>query len=355
MLDTPRVRLRLSAEEDFDAEELPFVLGIMGDFSGAGSRQADPAPRPRFQSTRPPVSQGWGEDTFSIGDLLRRFRPCIRLEGLPFAQGSVEWRPILADGEAAGEPLAVFGPAGLLLCPAMPVLRATTLLVQGLSQWRAGGGPATAREIDVAGLSAICRAAGRALDDATTNGLMAALPDPAEAVQPVPHLLSLAAWIEVALMQQADLQRLPAERLGERWLAPLARFDLDAAIRDAFIPAFWRVLEALGGRRALPWSVDAAPLPIRLLLAASPPELAAVLRGLAAPQAEHAGWLASLLEAAAGAMVTAVLRHPEFQAVEANWRALAHLLDLAGGPGCELRVLDITKAAVRADLGDAAS
>jgi type VI secretion system ImpC/EvpB family protein len=351
--DTPRVRLRLSADDDADADELPFVLGIVGDFSGAESRQADAA-RPRFQSTRPPVSQGWGEETLGIDDLLRRFRPCIRLDGLAFAAGPVEWRPVVADGEAGADALACFAPSALALSPAMPALRATTLLLQGLLRWRAGGMAAPPRDVDLAGLATLCRAAGRVLGDPKANALLAVLPEPPGETQPVARLLALAAWIEVALFQQAALQGLPAERLGERYLAPLHRFDLEGAIRDSFIPAFWRLLEGGAGRRALPWSRDVAPLLIRLLLGACQGELAAVLLGQVVPQAAHAGWLAGALEASAGEMVTAVLRHPAFQAVEANWRALAHLLDIGAGPACELRVLDMTKDGVRSDL-DAAS
>lgn len=364
--DTPRVRLRLSVDADADGDELPFVLGIIGDFSGAGSRHADPPSSPRFQSTRPPVSHGWGGETVGISDLLRLLRPCIRLDGLPFARGVIDWRPIHGlpveprppawQAEGAADALSAFGPAAIALSPAAPVLRATTALLHGLLRWRAGGAATpTTREVDVAALAALCRAAGRVLSDPVADALLAALPDPADSLAPIPRLLALGGWIEVALAQQAALQALPSDRLADRFLAPLARFDLDGALRDGFVPAFWRVLEHEGGRRELPWAEDAAPLPIRLLLASSPPDLVAVLRGLAAPEAAHAGWLAAGLEAAAASMVTAVLHHPEFQAVEANWRALGHLLDIATGPGCELRVLDMTQDAVRADLDAVAS
>jgi type VI secretion system protein ImpC len=89
-------------------------------------------------------------------------------------------------------------------------------------------------------------------------------------------------------------------------------------------------------------------------------DLSALVRDIVAPHLEpkpdpRATELASRIGRANGACMRALLHHPDFQALEAAWRALHFLVRrLETGPTLKVYILDVTKEELTAELRDAA-
>jgi type VI secretion system protein ImpC len=65
--------------------------------------------------------------------------------------------------------------------------------------------------------------------------------------------------------------------------------------------------------------------------------------------------LIAAVDEAVGEQMRALLHHPDFQAVEASWRAVEFLVRrLETGPHLQIHLLDVTKAELAADLGSSA-
>jgi type VI secretion system protein ImpC len=357
--ETPRVRFRLGVEDERDERDLPFVVAILGDFSGAEARGAGAFPReaPRFLSClRTPAEEEFDDAQLGPAELMRTLLPRVALGPLPLMPGGavLHLAPAAAAAEAEAAPLHPLSPAAIAVSRDLPPLRLAVLLRQGLLQLRQprfeAGPPPDAVTLARRLAEACRRAATAGLGDERLDGM----PDlPAGAAAPL-RALALAGWIDIAVAQLRRLAALPPARQAESGFGPLRRLDaegaLAVAVRDLLVPLLWEALGAATPASPPPWTAEAAPLPIRLLIEASEGELRAMLLGAARPDPACAGWLAARLEVLAEAMVTAVLRDPGFRALEANWRALAHLLDAARMPGCEIRLIDMPKEAVRDDL-----
>ncbi len=345
----PRVSLRLQERDGSPGKELPLVVCTVGDFSG-----------------------GAGGDRAGL--------TAVRLEGRTLAQAFARIRPALdlklvdpADpgGTVRAHPrfgaMEDFDPARLCLMETVPALYAATVMRLGcLGVMR--GGRAEPDDVlfrrvlevyaEVRGLAGPPPAAAEKDDPPETT-----LPDPDERWSPAARVFALAAALGTLLARRSARLREGAGTAESAGGGDLLSFDLAGTVERLLVPALWRVLAADGagtGSAApepLPWAglrAKETGFFLEAALAAAPDGLSQVLRGTAESgrQAgmEHAGWLAAVLEARIEALLTALIRHPRFLALEAGWRSLAHLVRAGGDRDVLLHVVDMSKEQVLADV-----
>ncbi|MFM2041454.1 MAG: hypothetical protein RLY86_30 [Pseudomonadota bacterium] len=349
--DLPRVNIRVGSEGDAVSRDLPFVITLIGPFSG--DRRITGLDKLVIRTAEPR----------SPGALFRSLLPMVTLS-IPDPAGAIHQIDLVIEG------LDGFEPAGIATAETFPALAVCTALRLGLMRIlrrREGAADTPARLAEqvsdhISAIRTSLVTALAAMDDLTdlaaAGSHLATLPpwvgDPASLCDGV---FRLTAWLDLAVLARA---RLAAERRQPRppetAAGRLLSLSPATIAEEVLVPALWAGL-TIGG--PLPWAEMAreadGPLSLGLHLgslfaAAEMTDLRQMLLGEAAPTSDHAAWLAGRLEARAEGLITRVIRAPAFIRTEACWRALAHLMRSAAGRGVEFRLLDLDEDQLAEDL-----